>query len=219
MSNPQNEKKMGLAIAGFVVSILAILGSALPIINNISFIFAIISFIFGVISLISIKKGKGGGKGLAIATVIISVLTFIIVLVTQSMYSKAVEEAGKALDETSNKINKTFDDASGKNTEQLLKDSVDVEFGQFNIVTEDYITKTELPVTVKNKSSEKASFTIKVEAVSSTGERIADDVLYLNSLNAGQSQSEKMFQFVDDSKLEAIKSATFKILEVGKSTS
>ncbi len=209
MSKDKTERKSGLAIAGFIIAILAILGSAIPIFNNVSFFFAVVSLIFGVIGLIAIRKGKRVGQGLAIATIILSILTFVVVLVTQSFYGKVAEDVG-------NSVSESMNDFDGTNTDKLLETSVDVTIGKFTATTDGYIDSTELPVTVKNKASEKASYTVKIEAVDTDGTRIADDTLYVTDLNAGQSVSEKAFTFVESGKVEALKTATFKILEVSK---
>lgn len=214
MSKDKTERKSGLAIAGFIIAILAILGSAIPIFNNVSFFFAVIALVFGIIGLVSIRKGKRVGQGLAIATIILSVVTFVVVLATQSFY-------GKVADDVSNSVNESVNDFDGTNTEKLLKDSVDVTLGAFvfNAGTEasySYDDTTELPVTIKNKASEKASYTVKIEAVDASGIRIADDTVYVSDLNPGQSVSEKAFKYVEPDKLEALKTATFKILEVTK---
>ena len=214
MKSESTERKSGLAIAGFVIALLAILGSAVPIFNNVSFFFAIVSLIFGIIGLVSIKKGKRVGQGLAIATIILSVMTFAIVLVTQSIY-------GKVADDVSNSLTESANDFNGTNTEKLLETTVDVTLGAFMFdggseASYTYDDKSELPVTIKNKSSEKASFTVKIEAVDANGTRVAEDTIYVSDLNAGQSVSEKAFEYIEESKLEAVKSATFKILEVSK---
>ena len=209
MSKDKTERKSGLAIAGFIIAILAILGSAIPIFNNVSFFFAVVSLIFGVIGLVAIKKGKRVGQGLAIATIILSVLTFVVVLATQSFYGKVAEDVG-------NSVNESMNDFDGTNTDKLLETSVDVTIGKFAVTNDGYIDSTELPVTVKNKASEKASYTVKIEAVDADGTRVADDTVYVTDLNAGQSVSEKAFQYVESGKVEALKTATFKILEVTK---
>ena len=58
MDKEKTERKSGLAIAGLILAILAILGSWMPIINNVSFLFAVIALVFGIIGFIAIKKGK-----------------------------------------------------------------------------------------------------------------------------------------------------------------
>lgn len=214
MNNDRTERTSGLAIAGLIIAVLAILGSWVPILNNVSFFFAIISLIFGIIGFRAIKKGKRTGQGLAIATIILSILTIIVVLATQSLFGKVADEVG-------NSVTESVNDFDGTNTDKLLEKSVDVTLGEFvfNPGAEaefSYDDTTELPVTIKNKSTEKASYTIKVEAVNTEGARIAEDTVYVSDLNPGQSVSEKAFKFVESDKLEALKTATFKILEVTK---
>ena len=59
-----------------------------------------------------------------------------------------------------------------------------------------------------------SSFSIQVEAVDANGSRIANDYIYANNLNAGQSQEFKLFEYVESDKLNSMKNATFKIVEV-----
>ncbi len=214
VDNDKTERKSGLAIAGFIIAILAILGSWVPILNNVSFFFAIISLIFGIIGFVAIKKGKRVGQGLAVATIILSVVTGGIVVATQLFYGKVVDGVSKSVTDSVN-------DFDGTNTDKLLKNSVDVTLGAFLFnpgeeAAYTYDDTTELPLTIKNKASEKASYSVKIEAVDASGTRIADDTVYVTDLNSGQSVSEKVFKYVDSGKLEALKTATFKILEVSK---
>jgi hypothetical protein len=214
VNRDKTERKSGLAIAGFIIAILAIIGSWVPILNNVSFFFAVVSLIFGVIGLLAIKKGKRVGQGLAVATIILSIIAGGVVLATQAFYGKVANNVGDSVKESVN-------NSDGTNTDKLLKTSVDVTLGAFvfNPGAEadyTYDDTTELPVTIKNKSSEKASYTVKIEAVDASGTRLADDTVYVSDLNPGQSVSEKAFKYVDSSKLEAVKTATFKILEVTK---
>ena len=86
---PIPQSKSGMAIAGFVLGIIALLTSFLPIINNFSFFLAILGMIFGIVGMVGISKGKKSGKGLAIAAIVICVVSGVVVLGTQSMYSAA----------------------------------------------------------------------------------------------------------------------------------
>lgn len=210
MSKDKTERKSGLAIAGFILAILAILGAWMPILNNVSFFFAVIALVFGIIGLVGIKKGKRVGQGLAVATIILSVIAGVVVLATQSFYGKVAEEVGNSVQESVN-------DFDGTNTEKLLQTNIDVAIGEFTVKNDGYIDETALAVTVKNKSSEKASYTVKIEAVDASGTRLAEDTLYVTDLAAGQSLAETAFKFVESGKVEALKSATFKVFEVGKS--
>lgn len=85
--------KSAAAIVGFVLGVLALVGSWIPIVNNLSAFAALIGLIFAVVGVVAVMRGKRGGKGLAIAAAILNVLAFIIVLGTQSMYGAALDEA------------------------------------------------------------------------------------------------------------------------------
>ena len=98
---PIPQSKSGMAIAGFVLGIIALLTSFLPIINNLSFFLAILGLIFGIVGMVGISKGKKSGKGLAIAAIVICVVSGAVVLGTQSMYSAALDSAASSSATTS----------------------------------------------------------------------------------------------------------------------
>lgn len=97
MSEETTKKTSGLAIAGLVLGILAAVTSFLPIINNLSFIMAIVGGILAAIALVGATRGKNDSKGLAIAGVVLAVVSFVIVLATQSLYSSALKSAAEEL--------------------------------------------------------------------------------------------------------------------------
>lgn len=122
---PAPQKTSGLGIAALVLGIVAILGSRIPILNNISFILAIIGLILGIVGIFSIRKGKVGGKGLTTAAVIINVIAIVIVLCTQWIFGKALDEVSKELNAGST-IAKTSEKAdSGDAKKDEDKDSGD----------------------------------------------------------------------------------------------
>lgn len=191
------KKKSGLATTGFVLGIIGICTSFIPIINNASFVLGILAIIFGLISLI-----KKAGKGKAIIASILGILTIVITLSLQSSWSDSLDE-----------ISKDLDTATGENTEEVLK-NVDVSIGKFEVVTDEYgYSDTKLVVKVTNKTNEKKSFNIEIEAVSSNGNRIETDYIYATNLSAGQSQSFNIFEYVNDENLQAMKNAKFNIIE------
>lgn len=193
----------GLAIVSLILGIVGIVLSFIPIINNGAFFIGIIAVIFGIIGLV--KKEK---KGLSIAGLILGILAVVITLGMQSAASKAIDDA-------TSKLDKTTDDATGENTEDILKNDVQVDIGAFTADSDEYgITTTTLPVTVTNISKEKHSFSIQIECVDGDGNRITDDYVTVNDLAAGQSIDEKAFQYVEDDKLDSVKTGTFKIVEV-----
>ncbi len=88
--------KSGMAIAGFVLGLIAILTSFLPIINNLSFLLAILGLVFGTIGFVGITKGKKSGKGFAIAAIVLCVISGAVVLATQGAYSSALDSAASS---------------------------------------------------------------------------------------------------------------------------
>lgn len=190
-------KKSGLATAGLVLGIIGICLSFIPILNNASFFLGILAVIFGIIPLI-----KKASKGKAIAALILGVLSIIITLSLQSSWSESLD-----------KVSEDLDNASGENTEEVLK-KVDVNIGSFEVTTDEYgFSETKLVVNITNNASEKKSYNIEIEAVATDGSRIDTDYIYANNLGAGQRQEFEIFTYVDDADLESMKSATFKVIE------
>lgn len=85
--------KSGLGIAGFVLGIIALATSFLPIINNFSALLVTIGFVLALIGTVACVKGRKSGKGLSIAGVVMNVIAFAVVLATQRMYSSAIDDA------------------------------------------------------------------------------------------------------------------------------
>ena len=194
----QETQRSGFGIASLVLGIIGICTSFIPIINNLSFFMGILAFIFAVISLV-----KKAGKGKAIAGLILGILAIVITLTSQKNLSDALDIVSNSLEQI-----------TGGNTEQVLENELEVNIGKFQVEEDEYgLTNTELTVDVKNKSNEMKSGNIQIEAVDSDGSRIANDYVYINNLNAGQSQSFKCFTYVSSENLEKMKSATFKIVE------
>lgn len=203
MAEHTETNKSGFGTASLVLGIIGVCTSFVPIINNLSFILGLIAVIFGIVSLI-----KKASKGIAIAGIIIAIFAMIITINSQ-------KQLGESIDTAVNDFNNTIGTIAGDKTEEILANNVDVTLGDFSVKKGSYgITETELPVTVKNKTSETKSFSIQVEAVSSDGSRISTDYIYANNLTAGQSQKFKVFEYVESEKLEQIKTATFNIVEV-----
>lgn len=203
-------KTSGLAITGLVLGIVGILGSWIPILNNVAFFIAILGLIFGIIGLVVTLKGTRTGKGLAIAAIVISVVAGGVVLATQYMFTKAV-------DEVSEEVDKELDKMSGGATEDILANSLDVEIGTFEATTDEYnFTETKLPVTVTNKLKEAKSFSVTVEAADTDGNRINTDIVYVDNLAPGQSYSSDIFTLVSSDEVEKYQNATFKVIEASE---
>lgn len=190
-------KKSGFATAGLVLGIIGICLSFIPILNNASFFLGVLAVIFGIISLL-----KKASKGKAIAALILGVLSVVITLSLQDSWSKSIDD-----------ISKDLDTASGKNTEEVLK-KVEVNIGNLEATSDEYgFVDSKLVVKVTNKEKEKKSYSITIEAVSADGSRIDQDTIYANDLGANQSQDFELFTYISSDKLDAMKEATFKIVE------
>ena len=198
MAENVETKKSGLSTAGMVLGIVGIVLSFIPIINNIAFFLGILAVIFGIIGLV-----KKAGKGKAIAGLVLGILAIVITLAMQSAVSDAIDETSKELDKV-----------TGNSTEEVLKNDANVTLGNLQITKGEYgLNDTKMVVTVKNITNKKMSYSFHIEAVDADGKRIDEDYVYANDLSAGQTQDFEIFTYIEDSKLDAMRSATFKIIE------
>ena len=205
------QKKSGLITAGLVIGIIGLVLSAVPIINNFAAILGVLAIIFGTIGIVGAKKRDGAGRGMSVAVLIIGVVCIGIVLASQAMYGKALNDAGKSIQDS-------VDTSSGKKTDELLKNDVNIEIGKFSATADEYgINKTSLNVKVTNKNAETKSYTVKIEAVDASGTRLAEDTIYANDLKGNGAGSYEAFKYVESDKVDSLKTATFKVYSVGQS--
>lgn len=199
--------KSGMAIASLVLGIVAAATSFLPFINNLSFPLAVLAVIFGIVGIIGVARGKRSGRGLAIAGIVVAVVAGAVTLSAQAFYAAAIDHAV-------NEADASLDRMSGDATDQVLAEEVDVQIGAFSATEGSYgLVSTALPVTLTNKSDETSTFNIHIEAVASDGSRLDDAYVVASELRPGQSQDFEAFTYVASDKLEAMKGATFEIVE------
>lgn len=204
----QKTNKSSLATAGLVLGIIGVVFSFIPIIRFVGYPMGVLSIVFGIIPLCGKKS-----VGKAVAALVLGVATLILTFVLQAVTIQAVDTAVNEISESSSDY---LNDVSGENTEKLLKENVDVSIGKFTIEKGDFIDDYKLPVSVKNKGAEKSSFSIKIEAVDSNGNRLEEDTVYVDTLNPGQSQEFEAFTLVTSDSAQKLANATFKIVEVSK---
>ena len=101
----EQTKKSGFSTAGLVLGIIGICTSIIPIVNNLSFIMGILAFIFGAVAL-----AKKAGRGKAIAGIILGILTVVVTINMQRIWSDALDTVSDNLDK-----------ATGSKTEQVLQ--------------------------------------------------------------------------------------------------
>lgn len=95
------EKKStsGLAVAGLVCGIIALVSSFVPLLNLLSFPFVLLAIIFGTVGVWQTVKGTKGGKGIAIAGLVLGVIAL---LVTVVMYGAAGAASSNASGDAGN---------------------------------------------------------------------------------------------------------------------
>lgn len=101
----EQERKV-LGILAIVFGGIALLGSWMPIINNLSFIIAILALILGIIGLFINKKRP---KTLAIIGTVIAVVSMAIVLITQTMYARALNNVSKDVETAVSSANSSIE--------------------------------------------------------------------------------------------------------------
>jgi hypothetical protein len=116
--------KSGMAIAGLVLGIIALVSSWMPILNNISALIALVGAVLAIVGVVGTVRGKHSGKALAIAAVVINVVAFIVVLVMQSATKAALD---KAIDGPSVSSTSTSAPADSTSSTTTSDDSADAE--------------------------------------------------------------------------------------------
>ena len=105
------------------------------------------------------------------------------------------------------------------NLYEILDKYVDVTFGEFEVTNNGYFPVTSLDVTVKNKADKQYTYFITIEAIDSNGARIETDTVYADRLGSGQEIYLKVFEYIDQEKLDQFESASFRVLEINKYSS
>ena len=122
---PQPKTSSGLAIAGLVLGIIAILTSFLPIINNLSFFIALIGGVLAAIALVGALRGKHTAKGMSIAGVVLAVVSIVVVLVTQSAYSAALKAASDELSSNSKPVASSTESSSSSDSSKKSEEKAE----------------------------------------------------------------------------------------------
>jgi Domain of unknown function (DUF4190) len=98
-AGPPPKQGAGLAIASMVLGIIALLLSWIPIINNVAAIIAVVGLGLGIPALIRARRGTHNGTGMAITGLVTSVLAIVLVILTQMLFVKAIDEVENSINE------------------------------------------------------------------------------------------------------------------------
>lgn len=85
----KKKESIAISLIALIIGIIALVLSWVPIVNNLAAIFAIIGLIFEIIAVVINRKNK---KTIGIVAIVISIISFVIVLATQSFYSAKIDE-------------------------------------------------------------------------------------------------------------------------------
>ncbi len=96
----------------------------------------------------------------------------------------------------------------------LLTDKVDVIIGDFTATKVEYGNDYKLDVVIINKANKMSSYSILIEATDANGNRIAEDLIYVNKLKSKQRQTKQAFTYVPSDMAEKLKTASFNVLLV-----
>ena len=128
----KKKENIVISLIALIIGILALVLSWVPIVNNLAAIFAVLSFIIAIIAIIVNRKNK---KTIAIVGLVISIISFVIVMSTQAYYSSKIDEAfnksntttkttGKATTESKNETKKEESGWDEANKTFTTKDAV-----------------------------------------------------------------------------------------------
>ena len=211
-----HKAKSGLAIAGLVLGIIALLTSFLPIVNNLSAMLAILGVIFAVIGLIGTLRGKKSGKGLAIAATVINVLAFAVVMGTQSMYSAAIDEATNSLSSTAVSAAAETNDsqAAAQGNQQAAASAASEESSDKYAIADEQLVEDEYTSTIKgtftNKSGKELSYVqVSYSLFDADGAQIGTALANTNNLADGGTWKFEAATFKQPGEV-----ASFKIADV-----
>src|SRR5450830_1865148 len=111
----------GLATAGFVLGLIGLLGSFIPVLNIGGMVIGVVGAVLAAVGLAKAKK-SGAGKGLAMAGLILGVLALIIGFVVNVAFANVVKNA--ADDVTGTKVEAPTNSASAAATDGAANDAV-----------------------------------------------------------------------------------------------
>ncbi|MCB7137899.1 hypothetical protein [Cellulosimicrobium marinum] len=204
-----------LAIVGFVLAVVGVLGCWVPGFNVFAALLALTGVILGIVGLVQVKSGKSG-KGFAISAIIVgalailgTILTYVLLFVWADAVTSEYEDT---LAEIQSETQSDLDRMSGDATEEILATDLTVEFGTFEGSADEYgFVESALPVTLTNNASEAMMYDVEIDAVAADGTVVESDFAFTSTLDPGASETVDVFEYVDEETLEALRTATFEI--------
>lgn len=89
---PATKPSNGLGTAGFVVGLIGLLFSFIPLIGVVAWPLVILGIIFSAIGISKATKGRATNKGLAIAGLVVSIAGLVVCILWVAVWNKAVDD-------------------------------------------------------------------------------------------------------------------------------
>lgn len=93
---PQQPRQNGLGTAGFVLGLVGLLFSFIPVIGIIAWPLVIIGLVLSIVGFLRTRSGRADNKGLAIAGIALSVVGLVVCILYAVVFTAAVGAAGTA---------------------------------------------------------------------------------------------------------------------------
>lgn len=104
----QTKNHSGFGTAALVLGIIGAVLSFIPIINNVAFFLGILAVAFAIVCF-----AKKSSTGVAVAGIVLGLLSIIITIVMQASAAKAISAATSEFSNSMSKISDSMDDLSG----------------------------------------------------------------------------------------------------------
>lgn len=151
------------AIVSIIFAIIAFITALIPIINNLAFVAALVAAVCGIVGIIGTGPQKKSGRGLAVAGLVIAIVSLVAVLVSQSIYGAAIDAVNDELsngDVSSEQTSEVSDSASADTASEQSAYSVKIGKAAFG---RDYTDAKVIIVTYTftNNDGDKSSAAVK----------------------------------------------------------
>jgi MmpS family membrane protein len=103
----------GLGLAGFIVGLIGLLLSFIPIIGMVAWPLVILGIVFSAVGIAKASKGRATNKGLSIAGLIVSVIGLIVCILWVAVWNKAVDEVNEEINAEVPIVYEVTGDATG----------------------------------------------------------------------------------------------------------
>jgi hypothetical protein len=96
MSDPQRN---GLGTAGFVLGLLGLVFSFIPVVGVVAWPLVVVGLCLGVLGVVRVVRGQADNKGLAVTGVVLSAIGLAVCVAWVALFGRAASDADNALDD------------------------------------------------------------------------------------------------------------------------